>query len=355
MMALVLLAVPWAVFGLSAKLGQTRKENITLSAVFKQSRNINWLSAARFFLFGSRDLWFEVPLPYFLRDTLFGVGLSRTIVGTYLAVFIIIYGQVQSWSPFLALRPLRQGPPYPTNKYVGALWSGLLMVCPLYMAILMLGTDVFYPPGQDFATQLITMTSGLFAFCLVFAVNSSVHSYLIVRYSNGDKVSMNVGFYYMSNAAGRLTGTILSGALYSYAGGTHEFLLGAGESCDRGAVVSTGAEGDICSVPDVTAGFGWCFVASCCFIVFSTGLMFPVEDDEDGLRCGPFSCCGAANSKNTEASEEGNDRGSNINSTKTTPPEIAFIDGKEVTPKLKEDHDNTDKDMEVARPGPARA
>ena len=154
MMALVLLAMPWAIFGLSAELGQTRKENITLSAIFKQSSNINWLSAARFFLFGSRDLWFEVPLPYFLRDALFGVGLSRTAVGTYLAVFIIVYGQVQSWSPFLVLRPLKQGPPYTTNKFVGALWSGLLIFCPMYMAALMLGTEVFYPPGQDFATQV---------------------------------------------------------------------------------------------------------------------------------------------------------------------------------------------------------
>lgn len=67
MMALVVLAMPWAMFGLSKELGQTRKENITLSSIFKQNSKINWLSAARFFLFGSRDLWFEVPLPFFLR------------------------------------------------------------------------------------------------------------------------------------------------------------------------------------------------------------------------------------------------------------------------------------------------
>mmetsp|Transcript_6914 Transcript_6914/g.19487 ORF Transcript_6914/g.19487 Transcript_6914/m.19487 type:complete len:281 (-) Transcript_6914:814-1656(-) len=148
MMGLVVLAMPWAVFGLSKELGQTRKENITLSAIFKQSSNINWLSAARFFLFGSRDLWFEVPLPFFLRDTFFGVGLSRTAVGTYLALWIIIYGQVQSWSPQLILSPLKQGPPYTTNKFVGALWSGILMVCPIYLSALMLGTDIFYPPSE---------------------------------------------------------------------------------------------------------------------------------------------------------------------------------------------------------------
>lgn len=71
MMGLVVLAMPWAAFGLSKNLGQTRKENITLKAIFKQNQKINWLSAARFFLFGSRDLWFEVPLPYFLRVSTF--------------------------------------------------------------------------------------------------------------------------------------------------------------------------------------------------------------------------------------------------------------------------------------------
>jgi len=187
MMGLVVLAMPWAAIGLSKELGQTRKENISMAAIFKQSPQINWLSAARFFLFGSRDLWFEVALPYFLRDTFFGPGLSRTVVGTYLAVFIIIYGQVQSWSPQLLLGPLRQGPPYTTNKFVGALWAAILLVCPVYLAILMLGTDVFYPPSSD-SVKLGTMTAGIVAFCLIFAVNSSVHSYLVVRYSDGNTV-----------------------------------------------------------------------------------------------------------------------------------------------------------------------
>jgi hypothetical protein len=53
-------------------------------------------------------------------------------------------------------------------------------------------------------------------FAVLFAINSSIHSYLVVRYAEGNKVAQSVGFYYMSNAAGRLMGTLVSGALYSY-------------------------------------------------------------------------------------------------------------------------------------------
>mmetsp|Transcript_5324 Transcript_5324/g.13481 ORF Transcript_5324/g.13481 Transcript_5324/m.13481 type:complete len:631 (+) Transcript_5324:176-2068(+) len=299
MMGLVVLAMPWAAIGLSKELGQTRKENISMAAIFKQSPQINWLSAARFFLFGSRDLWFEVALPYFLRDTFFGPGLSRTVVGTYLAVFIIIYGQVQSWSPQLLLGPLRQGPPYTTNKFVGALWAAILLVCPVYLAILMLGTDVFYPPSSD-SVKLGTMTAGIAAFCLIFAVNSSVHSYLVVRYSDGNTVSMNVGFYYMANAMGRLTGTIVSGALYSYAGGVYEYYLEPGDEPCIGTVTSTPG-GELCTTADSVRGFGYCFVASCVFVVMASVLMFPIKDNEGGMRCGALACCGASARADEEA------------------------------------------------------
>ena len=69
--------------------------------------------------------------------------------------------------------------------------------------------------GLDPALVLIT---GLVLFGAVFAINSAVHSYLILAYSDFDKVSMNVGFYYMANAGGRLTGTILSGLVYQTQG-----------------------------------------------------------------------------------------------------------------------------------------
>jgi len=59
---------------------------------------------------------------------------------------------------------------------------------------------------------------GLFIFGFIFAINSSIHSYLILAYTKTEEVALNVGFYYMANACGRLTGTLLSGLAYLYAG-----------------------------------------------------------------------------------------------------------------------------------------
>jgi len=53
-------------------------------------------------------------------------------------------------------------------------------------------------------------------------MNSSIHSYMILAYSDAEAVSLNVGFYYMANAAGRLVGTLLSGGM---------FLLGGMQAC----------------------------------------------------------------------------------------------------------------------------
>jgi hypothetical protein len=46
-------------------------------------------------------MWFEVPLPFFLRDAAAGLGWDRAYTGLLLALFIIVYGQVggqRSWS-----------------------------------------------------------------------------------------------------------------------------------------------------------------------------------------------------------------------------------------------------------------
>eukprot|EP00955_Chlamydomonas_euryale_P069299 360397-Chlamydomonas_euryale.AAC.2 len=252
LMFLILLAYPWAVVGLSSDLGRTRKENLTLATIFKQRYNINVLSISRFFLFASRDLWFEVPLPFFLRDPVAGLGWSSPVAGLVLALFIIIYGQVQSWSPPLLLQPLRQ---MPANRYAGLLWCGVLVACPLYLGTTIEASDIFY--GRDLGGMTAVLLSGLAFFCLVFAVNSSIHSYLIVRYSDGDKVAMNVGFYYMANAMGRLVGTLMSGALYSYVGNS------------------------------VVAGFAACFFASVAFAFMSMVVDFFIHDDMGGLYCGP--------------------------------------------------------------------
>ncbi|KAI8476376.1 MAG: hypothetical protein J3K34DRAFT_463952 [Monoraphidium minutum] len=214
LLGLIIAAMPWAVLGLGNALGRAHKENVTWRSLLLQRRNVNVLSVARFLLFSCRDMWFEVgSLPFFLRDPVYGLGWERVVVGAVLAAFIIGYGQVQSWTPQAVLQPLRQSP---ANKYVALLWDAALVLCPSYLAAIVLGSDIF--TRRDVPAMAGALMPGLFAFCAVVAVNSSVHSYLIVRYAEGDQVAMNVGFYYMANAMGRLTGTLASGALYTFTG-----------------------------------------------------------------------------------------------------------------------------------------
>jgi predicted MFS family arabinose efflux permease len=174
------------------------KSKPKFSQVFSNRPAINWLSAARFFLFGSRDVWFVVGLPVFLYSVL---GWSFTLVGGFLALWVIGYGMVQAVAPRL-LRYSRhgRGPGGGTAR----LWVLLLALVPA-------GIAVALSQGWDASWVLIV---GLVLFGGVFAVNSAVHSYLILAYSDFEKVSMNVGFYYMANAGGRLAGTVLSGWAY---------------------------------------------------------------------------------------------------------------------------------------------
>ena len=172
------------------------------SHIFSTVTTINWLSAARFFLFGSRDIWFVVGLPVFLYEVL---GWSFMQVGGFLALWIIGYGFVQASAPKL-LRQSRhgQGPSGSSARF----WAFVLAPFPAGIALAM---NLGWPTD----TVLVV---GLIAFGILFAINSAVHSYLILAYSDHDRVAMNVGFYYMSNAGGRLTGTILSGWLYQHYG-----------------------------------------------------------------------------------------------------------------------------------------
>ncbi len=170
--------------------------------IFSRTRRINWLSAVRFFLFGSRDVWFVVGLPVFLTSQL---QWSHPRVGGFLAIWIIAYGIVQALSPGF-LRHVRggNGPDASTSQA----WVFALSVLPALIA-LGLGTSL---------NAEITIVGGLLVFGAFFAVNSSIHSFLILAYSENDKVAMNVGFYYMANAGGRLAGTVLSGWLYQQGG-----------------------------------------------------------------------------------------------------------------------------------------
>ncbi len=164
--------------------------------MFSNSRDVNVLAGARIFLFASRDVWFVVGLPVYLRSEL---GWSFWQVGAFLAVWVIGYGIVQASAP----RYVRD----PDGRT--ATWLAFVL------AILPAAIAVALTAGIDGALAVV---AGLIAFGLVFALNSAVHSYLILAYADGDKVAMNVGFYYMANAGGRLAGTVLSGLLYGWQG-----------------------------------------------------------------------------------------------------------------------------------------
>ncbi|MCW8825044.1 MAG: organoarsenical effux MFS transporter ArsJ [Gammaproteobacteria bacterium] len=168
------------------------------SHIFSNISAINWLSAARFFLFGSRDVWFVVALPVFLYEVL---GWSFTQVGGFIALWIIGYGIVQATVPKLLRQSHHgQGP----GGGSALLWAFVLAPIPAAIAVAM---------NQGWPADTVVVL-GLIIFGFVFAINSAVHSYLILAYSDHDRVAMSVGFYYMSNAGGRLTGTLLSGLLY---------------------------------------------------------------------------------------------------------------------------------------------
>ena len=170
------------------------------SHMFSNNRAVNLLAAARVFLFASRDVWFVVGLPVYLRSVL---GWSFWEVGGFMAIWVIAYGIVQAFAPQL----LRRVGGQPTG--FTAAWLAFLL------AILPAGIAIALATNLDATTVLV---GGLIVFGFVFALNSAVHSFLILHYADGDKVAMNVGFYYMANAGGRLAGTILSGLLYQWQG-----------------------------------------------------------------------------------------------------------------------------------------
>ncbi len=167
--------------------------------LLSKSRAINLLSAARMFLFGARDVWFVVALPGFLAESL---GWDFWGIGGFLAAWVIGYGVVQSVAPYITGRRTGRVP----DGRTAFGWAAVLAIVPASMALLL---------DSDPQTVLI---AGLSLFGVLFAVNSSLHSYLILSYAAEDGVSLDVGFYYMANAMGRLIGTVLSGWVYQLAG-----------------------------------------------------------------------------------------------------------------------------------------
>lgn len=197
-LALVLLAISAS---LPKSIGISKKRT-NFKAILSKSRDINLLSAARLFLFGARDLWFVVGLPVFLSTSL---GWSHTEVGGFLALWVIGYGGVQALAPGLLRSFLQGGTPRGGTATTGAFILALLT------ALIATGIGLELSPW-------LTVVAGLFLFGFLFAINSSVHSYLILAYSETDQAALNVGFYYMANAVGRLLGTLLSGIVFQYGG-----------------------------------------------------------------------------------------------------------------------------------------
>ncbi|MEY3928810.1 MAG: hypothetical protein RLZZ516_520 [Cyanobacteriota bacterium] len=192
--------------GLPADLGRM-KQKPAFSALFAKSRAINLLALARFFLFGARDVWFVVALPVFLETAL---GWRFWEVGGFMGLWVIGYGIVQGAAPALRRTWGDGSPPGPAALQF---WSAVLTAIPGLIAIA-LWRQVGHPG--------LAVVVGLAVFAVVFAMNSSLHSYMILAYTDAESVSLNVGFYYMANAAGRLVGTLLSGAM---------FLLGGMPAC----------------------------------------------------------------------------------------------------------------------------
>jgi hypothetical protein len=179
------------------------KQKPGFSALFSKSEGINVLSAARLFLFGARDVWFVVALPVFLESAL---GWRFWEVGSFMGLWVIGYGLVQGAAPVLRRCLGQSAPPGPAAVQF---WSAVLSAIPALMAIALMRQSA--EPG-------LVVVLGLALFGVVFAMNSSIHSYLVLAYSDREAVSLNVGFYYMANAAGRLLGTLLSGAVFLWGG-----------------------------------------------------------------------------------------------------------------------------------------
>jgi predicted MFS family arabinose efflux permease len=187
------------------------KASTSARELFAKSRGINLLAGARVALFGARDVWFVVGVPVFL----YSVGWSFTMVGGFLALWTIGYGAVQALAPSLVRR---SDDGLSSEVPAARLWSALLALVPIALAALVL--------AQVPALEWVVV-AGLALFGFAFAVNSSVHSYLVLAYAGSEKAAEDVGFYYAANAMGRFFGTLMSGLLYQW-GGLAWSLVGSG-------------------------------------------------------------------------------------------------------------------------------
>jgi hypothetical protein len=200
--ALLACALAGVTLSLPRELGRA-KSSKSFRELFAKTRAINLLAAARIFMFGSRDVWFVVGLPIFL----YGSGWQYTAVTGFLAAWTIGYGGVQALAPAV----VRRSPDGLSREVPEArIWGAALAAIPAVLALVLVTSAVGRPD--------LVVVGGLLVFGFVFAVLSSLHSYLILAYAGSEKAAEDVGFYYAANAAGRLMGILLSGALTQYAG-----------------------------------------------------------------------------------------------------------------------------------------
>ncbi|WP_120512371.1 organoarsenical effux MFS transporter ArsJ [Photobacterium salinisoli] len=185
---------------LKADMGKA-KNKPKFAEMFSKSESVNILSAARMFLFGARDVWFVVALPVYLGSVF---GWNHSAVGGFMAAWVMAYGFVQGFAPKLTGKAQGKVP----DGQAATRWALLLAIITAGIAY---GVQIQWQPE-------LVIIGGLMLFGAIFAINSSLHSYLIVSYAKDDGVSLDVGFYYMANAMGRLIGTVLSGWVFQVAG-----------------------------------------------------------------------------------------------------------------------------------------
>ncbi|WP_225879009.1 organoarsenical effux MFS transporter ArsJ [Zeimonas arvi] len=201
-MAALLAVVLAGVIAFVPRLMGRSKASKSVRELFAKNRGINLLAAARVALFGARDVWFVVGVPVFL----YASGWTFTMVGGFLAAWTIGYGLVQAIAPALVRRSADGlSREVPAARW----WSAALALVPVALA----AAVALEAPNLEWVVVL-----GLGVFGFAFAVNSSVHSYLILAYAGSEKAAEDVGFYYAANAAGRFSGTLMSGLLYQWGG-----------------------------------------------------------------------------------------------------------------------------------------
>lgn len=243
LMALVAVALLVAAVMMRGGLGTVNKE-AKFRQLFSNNRAVNVLAVARLFLFGARDVWFVVALPVFLSSVL---GWKFWQAGGFMALWVIGYGVVQASAPALLRRKSAEGAAHPDGRTATGL-AFLLALLPAAIAAA-LWLEV---------TPVLAVVAGLILFGIIFALNSAVHSYLILAYTDHRKVAMNVGIYYMANACGRLAGTILSGLLYQ--AGLHS---------------------------GTTGGLIWCLLASTGFVLVAALLSLGLPGRDQGRTGSP--------------------------------------------------------------------